>query len=89
METSIHSLSSELHEAIAAHLQLEDLLNFSCACQQFHKTIKASSDVWKNLYNVCFGSRLHPDDVEAKTAFEMRCEKIDCMIFISHEGMAH
>ncbi len=71
------SLTSELQEAIASHLELEDLLLLGSTCQQLHKLISApeSDAVWSQLYNTSWGTTAHPDGVSAKVAFKMRCDE--------------
>ena len=73
---AILSLADELHEAIATHLPLEDLLNFSCTNHRLHKMIRESTDVWSNLYSHIFGpvlGRLDADDTDPRAAFVKRC----------------
>ncbi len=75
MEAGILLLTSELQEAIASHLELEDLLLLGSTCQQLHKLISASESeaIWAQLYNTYWGTTAHPDGISAKAAFKMRC----------------
>ena len=76
MGAGILSLTSELQEAIASHLELEDLILLGSTCQQLHKLITApeSEAIWTHLYNTCWGITAHPDGISAKATFKMRCE---------------
>lgn len=69
------SLTSELHEAIASHLDLENLLLLGSTCQQFHRLISApeSEAIWTQLYNTYWGTTAHPNGISARAAFKMRC----------------
>lgn len=70
------SLADELHEAIATHLPLEDLLNLSCTNHRLHKMITGSTDVWSNLHGHIFGpilGRLDADETDPRAAFIKRC----------------
>ena len=76
MEASVLSLTSELQEAIASHLELEDLLMLGSTCQQFHKLVSApeSIAIWTQLYNTYWGMTAHRDGISARAAFKMRWE---------------
>lgn len=74
MPADIFTLTSELHEAIAQRVHLEDLLNFSATCKQFQRTVTESSEVWEHLYSVHFKDSAYSRDVEARVAFKARCE---------------
>ena len=78
MEAGIFSLTSEFHEAIASHLELEDLLLLGSTCQHFHRLISASESeaIWTQLYNTYWGTTAHPDGISARAAFKMRCARI-------------
>lgn len=72
MPADIFTLTSELHEAIAQRVHLEDLLNFSATCKQFQRTVTESSEVWEHLYSVHFKDSAYSRDVEARVAFKAR-----------------
>ena len=71
MGTSILSLTSELHEAIASHLELEDLLNLGSTCQQLYTLVSGpdSNGVWSRLYEATWAATAQ----NAKHCFKMRC----------------
>ena len=72
MQSSMLHLTSELHEAIASHLQLEDLLNLCSTCVQLHGTINESNEVWRNLYSMYFKGSTQPDFFDVRHAFKLR-----------------
>ena len=72
MQSSMLQLTSELHEAIASHLQLEDLLNMCSTCVQLHRTINESNETWKNLYSMYFKADRQTDATDARHAFKTR-----------------
>ena len=72
MQSSMLQLTSELHEAIASHLQLEDLLNMCSTCVQLHRTINESNGTWKNLYSMYFKANRPTDATDARQAFKSR-----------------
>ena len=76
MEASLLSLTSELHEAIASHLELEDLLMMGSTCQHFRKLVSASESevTWTQLYDTYWGTTAHPHGISARAAFKMRWE---------------
>ena len=76
MEASLLSLTSELHEAIASHLELEDLLMMGSTCQHFRKLVSASESevTWTQLYDTYWGTTAYPHGISARAAFKMRWE---------------
>ena len=74
MDTKMLSLTSELQECIATHLELEDLLMLGSTCQQFRRLVSApeAESLWSRLYSNYWGATAPPDGSSAKLAFKMR-----------------